>query len=323
MQRRFASSAARALGVPGLLLVLLLSAAVVQASGSYPPTPPPLGVPNQSPLALALLPFSPAPAWLGPPGSQGLRLSTAYSSVFVRQSSSRSSLNLDMELFYLALRYDYVPRRGLQLGVEAPFLVYWGGFLDSFIEGYHRALGLPNGGREQVPRDLVRYRASQPGRTLINRSSSTQGLGDLRLFGQMALIEDRPAQRALSLLAQASLPSGDQDRGLGAGRPGLGLGLAFDQGWGRLSLNANLMGFYLQDATLLAPLEVQNVLAGSVSLGWAWSPVLTLMGQINGSTPLFASTGVQGLATACCNCCWACNTPGARTAVYCYPWPRT
>lgn len=282
----------------GLLIICWLSAAPSSwATGGSPgaPTPPPFGVPNQSPLALALLPFSPATAWVGPAGSHAFRLSTAYSSVFTKQSSKTTSLNLDMETFYLALRYDYVPRQGLQFGVEAPLIANWGGFLDNFIEDYHKAFGFPNGGRERVPQNLMRYTASQGGHSLLNVQNDTMGLGDLRLYGQWALIDDRAARRGLSLLGQATLPTGDREKGLGAGSPGFGLGLAFDQGWGDFSFNANAMGFFIQNAKLLEPLDVQNSLAGSASLGWAWTQDLTLMAQLNGATPLFSGSGVQGL----------------------------
>ena len=190
MYRRLQKIKSRWAGVLGAILAIgLLSAAHPSwASGSpaAAPTPPPFGVPNQSPLALALLPFSPATAWVGPAGSHSFRLSTAYSSVFTKQSSKTTSLNLDMEIFYLALRYDYVAHKGLQFGVEAPLLAYWGGFLDNFVEDYHKAFGLPNGGRERVPQNLVRYTASQRGHSLINMQNDTLGIGDLRLYGQWA-----------------------------------------------------------------------------------------------------------------------------------------
>ncbi len=283
---------------PAVVLLTILALGICWAAPparAEAPTPPPFGVPNQSPLALALLPFSPAPAWVDQPGSQSFRLTTAYSSVFTRQNTSRASLNLDMEVYYLALRYDYVLKKGLQLGVELPLAGYWGGFLDSFVEDFHRAFGLPNAGREKVPQNLVRYSASHRGQSLINQQSDQMGLGDLRLYGQWVLIEDRRAKRGLSLLAQATLPSGEVAKGLGAGGAGFGLGLAFDQGWGAFSFNANAMGLYLQNAELLAPLEVQNTLAASASLGWACTENLVLMGQLNGATPLYKDSGLAGL----------------------------
>jgi len=280
------------LGAALALALLLALSSTVWAAQPVPQSQP-FAVPNQSPLALALAPFTPLDATVAPKGSSQLRLTLAYSSIFVRQSSSRASLDLDMELGYAALGYDYTPLPGLRLGLELPAVFYWGGFLDGFIESYHRALGLPNGGREQAPQDQVRYQASSRGRRIISQDGSTQGVGDLRLKGAYALWSTPGA--ALSLLGQVSLPSGDPDKGLGAGGAVPALGLAGGLTHGRWSLNANALYFYLGSTSLLDPLEPDDVWAGSMSLGWAWSNALTLRAQLNGATPLVQDTGVQGL----------------------------
>ncbi|MCF8033625.1 MAG: DUF3187 family protein [Desulfarculaceae bacterium] len=275
------------------VLVLLVAAPAWAETGQPTPQSQPFAVPNQSPLALSLVPFSPQGAAVDRAGTSRLRLTTAYSSVFVRQSSSRASLDLDMELAYAALAYDYALPHGVRLGLELPAAFYWGGFMDGFIESYHRALGLPNGGREQVPQDLVRYQASSRGRRIISQDSSTQGVGDVRLKGAWSLLA-RPGM-GLSLLGQLSLPSGDPDKGLGAGGAVPALGLAGGLTHGRWSFNANAMYFSLGSTSLLDPLEPDDVWAGSLSLGWAWSNALTLRAQLNGATPLVDDTGVEGL----------------------------
>ena len=262
-------------------------------AGEATPQSQPFGVPNQSPLALSLVPFTPVGAAVARAGASRLRLTTAYSSIFVRQSSPRAGLDLDMELGYVALGYDHALPHGVRLGLELPAAFYWGGFLDGFIESYHRALGLPNGGREQVAQDLVRFQATSRGRRIISQDSSTQGVGDVRLKGAWSLIA-RPGM-ALSLLGQLSLPSGDPDKGLGAGGAVPALGLAGELTQGRWSINANALYFSLAATSLLDPLEPDDVWAGSLSLGWAWSNALTLRAQLNGATPLVHDTGVEGL----------------------------
>ena len=277
-----------------LVLALCLAAWPAGALAAEPQAlSQPFGVPNQSPLALSLIPFTPVDASPGRTGSSHLWVTAAYSSVFVRQSSRQASLDLDMELGYLALGYAYTPHPRVRLGVELPAMFYYGGFLDGFIESYHRALGLPNGGREQVAQDLVRYRATSRNRTIISQDGSTQGVGDARLKGRFLLWQGEGA--CLSLLGQVSLPSGDPDKGLGAGGVVPALGLAGGVNWGRWSLNANALYFHLGQTTLLDPLEPDDVAAASLSLGWAWSQTLTLRAQLNGATPLLQDTGVEGL----------------------------
>ena len=275
-------------------LVFVCAAAPAMA-GDAPQRPEPFSAGNQSPLALALLPFSPASAQVAHKGANSFRLGAAYSNVFSKQSSNKASLNLDIEIYSLCARYDRVIADGLQVGVELPLLGYWGGFLDGFIQDYHQAFGFPNAGREEVAQNLVRYEAATQGRTVIERQSAASGLGDMRLYGRAALMRESADRPALSLLAQIGLPTGDKQKGLGAGGATWGLGLAGEKTLGRFWLNLNAMFFYLKDADMAEPLNVQNAAAASAALGYAWSPSLELMLQLSGSTPLFKDTGVSGL----------------------------
>lgn len=280
------------------LLACLLGGTPKALAVTEPPTPAnqPFTAPNQSPLALSLVPFTPSGAALDPVGSSRLTLVAAYSSIFVRQSSSAANLDLDMELGYLSLGYAYTLHPRLRLGLELPAAFYWGGFLDGFIESYHRALGLPNGGRENAPQDQVRYDLSSRGKRIVSQDGATQAVGDLRLKGAWLLWGD--GGPAVSLVCQVSLPTGDPDKGLGAGGAIPALGLSGDLPLGRFALNANAMYFHLGSTSLLEPLEPDDAWAGSLSLGWAWSQTLTLRGQLNGATALVQGTGVEGLDNA-------------------------
>ena len=260
------------------------------------PANQPFAAPNQSPLALSLVPFTPTSAALAPAGSSSLNVTAAYSSIFVQQSSRKANLDLDMELGYVSLGYAYTPHARVRLGLELPAAFYWGGFMDGFIESYHRALGLPDGGRENAPQDQVRYDVSSRGKRIVSQDGSTQAVGDLRLKG--ALLLWNGGGPAVSLVGQVSLPTGDPDKGLGAGGAIPALGLSGDLPLGRFSLNANVMYFHLGSTSLLDPLEPNDVWAGSLSLGWAWSDALTLRGQLNGATALVQDTGVEGLDNA-------------------------
>ena len=280
-----------------VLAGFLATGSTALAVGHNPiPANQPFAVPNQSPLALSLVPFTPTSAALAPAGSSNLSVTAAYSSIFVQQSSREANLDLDMELGYVSLGYAYTPHARVRLGLELPAAFYWGGFMDGFIESYHRALGLPGGGRENAPRDQVRYDVSSRGKRIVSQDGSTQAVGDLKLKGAWMLWNS--GDPAVSLVGQVSLPTGDPDKGLGAGGAIPALGLSGDLPLGRFSLNANVMYFHLGSTSLLDPLEPNDVWAGSLSLGWAWSDALTLRGQINGATALVQDTGVEGLDNA-------------------------
>ncbi|MCB2187442.1 MAG: DUF3187 family protein [Deltaproteobacteria bacterium] len=259
----------------------------------------PLALANQSPLALALAPFSPRPARVGPVGSQGLAVSTAYSSLFTRQATAGGWFNLDMELFSLELAWRAVALPGLELEVGLPFRSYSGGFLDHAIQGYHQFFGFPNGGRDAYPQDQVRFQAGQNGRGGLDLTDGHAGLGDLSLGARWALTGGHAVVDA-ALLGRWCFPTGDEDLGLGAGGPVAGLGLALERSWGAWFGNLNLMGFYAQEARLLESLDPQNNLAASLTLGWEPWERWWLLGQVAGGTPLYADTGLSGLDDPLC-----------------------
>lgn len=255
----------------------------------------PFSTPNQSPLALTLLPFSSVSAHVPEKGTTTFRPFAAYSSIFTKQRSDSSSIFLDMELLTVSLGCDYVLAPGLQVGLELPFVYYYGGFLDHTIQEYHDIFGFPNGGREDVPNNEVHYQVSHKGRTLIDRTSNGSGIGDVKLFGKFAVVEESAKWPAVSGLAQISFPTGSETKGIGAGGPLFGAGVALDKRYGRFSFNLNGLFFYLQESDFLSELSINNAFAGSFTTGFALTPKWTLMVQFNGATPLFEETGVDGL----------------------------
>ena len=80
-----------------LAALACLCAAIPCMAENKAQRPEPFSINNQSPLALALLPFSPASAHVADKGANSFRVSAAYSNVFTKQSSSKATLNLDME----------------------------------------------------------------------------------------------------------------------------------------------------------------------------------------------------------------------------------
>ncbi len=100
--------------------------------------------------------------------------------------------------------------------------MYGGGFLDSFIIGWHDTFGLPQGGRDRAPKNRLAYsyRDSQGQKLLMNRSG--EGVGDIVLTGGLKLYEDKSAvlHDTLALRATAKLPTGDSAQLRGSGAAG-------------------------------------------------------------------------------------------------------
>ena len=167
---------------------------------------------NQSSFARAAA----LPVLGGPPvlatGESQTRATLDWVSEYVEQQNSREALTLDAESERLALSYrrgfggSIVSGDGWEWGVELPLVSSGGGMLDSLIENWHDVFGLPNGGREQAPRDRYLIRYQRDGQTVLDLDQGKTGLGDARLSLGAALGEQ------WVLRAMLQLPTGDADR---------------------------------------------------------------------------------------------------------------
>ena len=92
-------------------------------------------------------------------------------SEYVFENKGREQITLDGETTRLGFRYAQGLGRGWEWGLEVPIYVVGGGFLDSFIERWHGWFGLPQGGREQAPRDRLLYQYRVNGVTVFEHRS--------------------------------------------------------------------------------------------------------------------------------------------------------
>jgi len=120
---------------------------------------------------------------------------------FLGQNPSEQ-MEVDGETVRLAWHFLYGMAPGWNVGVTLPYYIVGGGFMDSSIEGWHRAFGLPNANREARPHNQINYNYTRNGQTLLDAHSSGQGIGDVRVEGGHALTE------GLALRAQLKLPTG-------------------------------------------------------------------------------------------------------------------
>lgn len=187
-----------------LLLVSLFTAAAARAEG--------FATFNQSSFARAAA----LPVLGGAPllavGESQTRVTLDWVSEYVEQQNAREALTLDAESQRLALAYrrgfggSIVSVDGWEWGVELPLVSSGGGMLDSVIENWHDWFGLPNGGRDQAPRDRYLIRYQRDGGTVLDLDRGKTGLGDARLSLGAALGE------GWVLRAMLQLPTGDADR---------------------------------------------------------------------------------------------------------------
>ncbi len=194
-------------------------------------------VPNLAPHHLVFLqPVSgPVPAGNRP---WWVQVSAGYATVYSAEAGAGRSLLLDMEIARLALRGAVRLARGVEAGLEVPFLWMGGGVFDGALIAYHDLVRLPGGGRERAPRNTRRYRIVTARGEYAPAPPDGFTPADAVVFARYAL------SRQPRLLAEAraamKLPTGNPGRGTGSGHADASAGAAglFDLGFFDLAASA-------------------------------------------------------------------------------------
>lgn len=257
---------------------------------------------NQSPLiAIYGLP-SIGDAVVAAKSGGSWRMTLDLANHYVSDSNARESLVLDGESYRLALSGRYGVGRKIDLGVDVPFLLSGGGFLDQALESYHSTFGFPNGGRELAPQSRLRYRYQKNGVTVLNMDKSGQGLGDVSINGGWQLYQSVDGRRNLALRTNLKLPTGDSDTLRGSGGVDLALwavgniGHQFSLGQLTLFGAAGAMG--MTKGKILS--DQQKPLAGFGALGLGFSPAqwIELKIQTNAHTAFYSDSDLKEISGA-------------------------
>ena len=148
------------------------------------------------------------------------------------------ALVLDGETRRLELNVRYGVSERLEVGIQLPYLWHESGSLDSLIDSWHSAFGLPDGFRDDLPIDDLNFRYIDRSVERIDLDQNANGLGDLRLIGGLKLYATDT--RRIALRIGLKLPTGDSANLLGSGGTDLSVGIAgqFDEWLGQPRLNA-------------------------------------------------------------------------------------
>ena len=270
---------------------------LICASGAFAATASPFPTSNQSPLiAVYGLPAAGEAKVLGQK-EKSIRLTADLASNYVTNDNARENVVLDGESLRLVLSARYGIGRNFELGVDVPYWIIGGGFLDGFIEGYHSTFGFPNGGRELAPRNRLLYRYRKDGVTLLNMERSGQGPGDIRVSGGWQVYSGADQNRNMTLRASLKLPTGDSDtlRGSGSADLALWLTAGTDHHFsiGRLTLYGAAGAMGMTKGKVLP--DQQRPVVGFGMLGVSVSPAewIDLMVQTNGHTSFYSDSDLK------------------------------
>ncbi len=237
----------------------------------------------------ALARFAPLPVPEAATPAAGARIALDWTSESLLGQSATEQIRLDGETLRLGLQYR-AQWGGMQWSIELPLLLTGGGVLDSSIETWHAWFGLPNGGREQIPRNEYRYVYVRDGQTVFDIDGSDTTIGDLRL-GAARCAQDS------CLRAMLQLPSGDADRLLGGG---LGASLWYERAYA-LDAARRWTGALAGGASVVradGPLQDQQrglLPFGWISLGYALTARVDAGAQFYLHAPLYDDSDLDGL----------------------------
>ena len=243
----------------------------------------------------------PAAPWDGGAGRLELTPSVAYSAVFVYEDSERWVAAFDMEMTVLELALKIGLSRKFSIGADLAFASMSGGFLDSFLEGFHDAFGLPNYGREQRPRNEFLYVIRKDGEDWLESKFGGMHPLDPSVSLEYLLADrgdprERPGRFTAGLQYALKLPLGDADAGFGSGRVDHRLSLPMR--WVRNPFALYLVpavSFLSDPDTLGADVRVRNVVGAFLSGEWAFGKRWSALIGFNCHTSPFETTGIHQL----------------------------
>ncbi len=223
-------------------------------------------------------------------GEQAYGLRVDWSNEYVNTQNARESLLIDAESQRITFGFRQGLAPGVEIGIDVPLLITGGGVLDNVIENWHDAFGLPNGGRQQRPRNRYAVQYVKDGQTLLDVHDSSTDFGDVELNAGFALRDD------IAFRAMAKLPTGRDSLLLGGTTGGA---IWFDYNpfaslthwFGYVSAGVS----YNEAADQLGGQQKPLVGLGGVGVGYKLIPALALITQFNVQTKLYKGSTLNAL----------------------------
>ncbi|RDH83018.1 MAG: hypothetical protein DIZ80_12205 [endosymbiont of Galathealinum brachiosum] len=197
--------------ISGFFLLLFFTL----SNNSFAQHPSPFSTRNESPFSLIYgLPLA-SPAKLLENNQSRWISSFNISNTINSQTSNSENLFIDIETWHVNFLYDTNLKENWMLRVQLPYIVHSGGFLDSPIDSYHQALGLPENIRPDFPHEQINIDYNLNNQNQVNINSRQNALGDISF--QLAWQAHLTNRSALSYWLSIKLPTGNEDKLTGSG----------------------------------------------------------------------------------------------------------
>lgn len=238
------------------------------------------------------------------PGKFRLALNQDLSSNYTVKKKQREQIIIDGETYRVtvAARYGIAPN--WEAGVEIPYIIQGGGFLDSFIIDWHNTFHLPQGGRDHAAKNRLNFSYRKDGEEKLRIDHAVSGIGDISLTGGYRLYDVRDSEHhsKLAVKGAVKLPTGDSASLLGSGGTDAMLQLCGTMNsyteWGTLGVYGSVGGLVMSKSDVLS--EQHQSLAGGGTLGVGWGPAswISFKVQLNANTPLYRDSSLNEISVS-------------------------
>jgi len=283
----------RRCAICGLTALLLLAGAAQAVEPLYGKNLTPvsglLGLPSMRSAALV------------PAQDMAFAVHGAMASHAVFDSAAGEALRLDGETHRLALEWRYGLAPGWELQVELPWLSHSGGSLDALIDSWHSLWGMPDGGRDAVPRDQLDFRYLNS-TAAFALQDSVSGAGDVTLGLHRALRTE--GNWRLSAGLGYKLATGDERELLGSGAEDVFLvlranGLPPQSAWQLFGQAGYLRAGQIPG---LRAAQERNLWFAGMGVSWAVHERVTLLAQVDAhAAPLQSNLTALGASALLLN----------------------
>jgi len=182
-----------------------------------------------------------------------------------------------------------------ELTIYVPFIQFSGGASDLYIERWHEIFGLPQNGRDEVPRNQLRFYYKKDGKVKLDLTEPASGIGDVQvIFASKFNGHWLAKQDKLAFKSSIKIPTGDSEKLTGSGAWALSVWFAGDfhtrwfdyPGTTYTSFGASVLG----QGDVIPDQQRHFILFGGLGSGAQISNKVAIQVQIDMHSPLYSDS---------------------------------
>ncbi len=212
-----------------------------------------------------------------------LTFNTQLANNFTSDANGATLAFFDGETTYLTYGFRQAIVDRWEWGVELPYVIQRGGYLDPAIDGFHDLFGFDDNGRNAAKHNQIDYYISDGNKVYVDFQNERRGWGDVRVGGGYQLLKD--PGRSVAVRALVKLPTGDVNELTGSEGTDVAAWLDYTDrellARFRLSITAAVGIMVLGDGDLLPEKQKRVAGYGHFGLSYPLTDEWALKGQLD------------------------------------------